>query len=63
MYVLASSRFHRPLDGLSELPQIAQAQWILAGSKDAQIKGILESRSWRITTPLRWVTGKLGRQT
>ena len=51
----------RSLDGLSELPQIAQAQWVLSGSKDAQIKGILESRSWRITTPLRWVTGKLGR--
>jgi O-antigen biosynthesis protein len=50
----------RPLDGLAQLPQIAQAQWVLAGSKDAQIKGILESRSWRITTPLRWVTGKLG---
>ena len=52
----------RALDGLSELPQIAQAQWSLSGSKDAQIKGILESRSWRITTPLRWVTAKLGRR-
>jgi O-antigen biosynthesis protein len=51
-----------PLDGLGELPQIAQAQWILSGSKDAQIQGIVESRSWRLTTPLRWVTGKLSRR-
>jgi glycosyltransferase involved in cell wall biosynthesis len=51
----------QPLNGLAQLPQIAQAQWVLAGSKDAQIKGILESRSWRITTPLRWVTAKLGK--
>ncbi len=52
----------RATDGLVQLPQIAKAQWALAGSKDAQIKGILESRSWRVTTPLRWVTGKLGRR-
>jgi hypothetical protein len=51
-----------PLDGLAELPQIAQAQWVLSGSKDAQIRGIVESRSWRLTTPLRWVTGKLNRR-
>jgi hypothetical protein len=51
-----------PLDGLAELPQIAQAQWVLSGSKDAQIQGIVESRSWRLTTPLRWVTGRLKRR-
>jgi O-antigen biosynthesis protein len=51
-----------PLNGLAELPQIAQAQWILSGSKDAQIRGIVESRSWRLTTPLRWVTKKLKRR-
>jgi hypothetical protein len=44
-----------------QLPQIAKAHWSLAGSKDAQIKGIVESRSWRLTTPLRWMTAKLGR--
>ena len=52
----------RTTNGLGQLPQIARAQWSLAGSKDAQIKGILDSRSWRITTPLRWVTEKLGRR-
>ena len=51
-----------PLDGLAELPQIAQAQWILSGSKDAQIQGIIESRSWRLTTPLRWLTARLNRR-
>jgi glycosyltransferase involved in cell wall biosynthesis len=51
----------RASDGLVQLPQIARAQWSLAGSKDAQIRGIVESRSWRLTTPLRWVTAKLGR--
>jgi glycosyltransferase involved in cell wall biosynthesis len=52
----------RATNGLAQLPQIARAQWSLAGSKDAQIKGILDSRSWRVTTPLRWVTEKLGRR-
>jgi hypothetical protein len=52
----------RASDGLMQLPQIAKAQWSLAGSKDVQIKGILESRSWRLTTPLRWVTAKLGQR-
>jgi glycosyltransferase involved in cell wall biosynthesis len=52
----------RTTNGLAQLPQIARAQWSLAGSKDAQIKGILDSRSWRVTTPLRWVTEKLGRR-
>jgi glycosyltransferase involved in cell wall biosynthesis len=52
----------RATNGLAQLPQVAQAQWALAGSKDAEIRGILESRSWRVTTPLRWVTGKLGRR-
>jgi len=52
----------RTQNGLGQLPQIATAQWALAGGKDAQIKGILQSRSWKVTTPLRWATGKLGRR-
>jgi glycosyltransferase involved in cell wall biosynthesis len=46
---------------LEDLPRIARAHWMMARERAQVVDDLLASRSWRVTTPLRWVT-KLARR-
>jgi O-antigen biosynthesis protein len=46
----------RASNGLVELPRVARAQWSMAGSVAGEFQNVLSSRSWRLTSPLRWAT-------
>jgi O-antigen biosynthesis protein len=41
--------------GVRELPRIARANWELAMRQEKLLYTFMESRSWRVTRPLRWL--------
>jgi hypothetical protein len=52
--VLRTYQRHAP-NGLQDLARVARAHWLMARQRGAIVDDIVESRSWRLTKPLRWV--------